>query len=215
MTPEPETGSSTDDRAGELRSALRCLLRPPRRRRAVLVGVGAVLAAAVCWYVGMDTAHAVTVGLVAGAAGLCWTAVPDHQDVDWEQPPRAAQEGARWDVAQLSWSLRTRRGRVQHTALRRVQDLARHRLALRQLDLDDPGDRAAIERLIGEAAYATLARPRSDLPLLRALVHCLDALDGLDPPHPGTTPSALPEQRPTALGGPLLAVPRRRTRYDR
>jgi hypothetical protein len=204
----PRTRAGTDDRAGEVSSALRGLLRPPRRARLALLVAAAVLATALCWYIGMDTVHAVTFGLVVGAAGLLWTAVPEHRDVGWEPTARATPEGARWDVTQLSWSLRTRRGRVQHTALRRVQELARHRLALRRLDLDEPGDRAEIERLIGEAAYATLARPGSDLPRLRALVHCLDVLDGLDPPRPGTAPSPPPEQRSTALGTSLLSLPR-------
>ncbi|MHA6623232.1 hypothetical protein [Pseudonocardia sp. DLS-67] len=154
----------------------------PEPLRTSLLAAGAVLAGAICWFVGMDAWHAGTVGLVLGAAGLCRAAVPDHRDVQWEGVARPADEGARWDVARLSWSLRPRRGRIPQAGLRPVHDLARYRLAQRGLDLDDPADRPAIERLLGEAAYATVALPATRPPRMRAVAGCLDALDRLDPP---------------------------------
>ena len=209
MTPE------TGDGAGEAMAALRSLGSPPRRRRVALLLLGTVLAAAVCWYVGMDAWHAGTVGLVLGAAGLCRIAMPDHRDAGWAAAPGTSEDGARLDVARLSWSLRPRHGRVQHAALGRVQELARHRLALRQLDLREPADRAAIELLIGEAAYTTLALPAQRPPQLRSVVHCLDMLDRLDPPRSGPAPAAPPERRPTASERPLLPVFRKRTGHER
>lgn len=167
-------------------SAVRSLFERPRRGRVVLVLIVGVLTAGVSWYVGMDTGHAVTLGTVLAAVAVSWIAVPDHERVEWPEESGAGREGARRDVVQLSWSLRPHYGRIRQAALGRVQDLARYRLGLRQLDLDNPADRAAIERLIGPAAYATLrSRAAGRLPLLRSVVHCLDVLDRLDPSRSG------------------------------
>jgi hypothetical protein len=176
VNPEP---APTGPRAGELRRALGELRR--HRARVALLVVGAALAGTACWVVGMDSWHAATLGLVLVAAGLCWVAVPGHRDVAWPETGGPQEEGARWDVARLSWALRPVRGRVPHAGLRHVQDLARQRLALHGLDPGDPADRPAIERLVGEAAYATLALPATRPPRVRAVFHCLDALDRLDP----------------------------------
>jgi hypothetical protein len=176
-----ESTDGTGSGAGELRSALASLVRPPRRRQVAVLLLGTAFAAALCWFAGMDAWHAGTVGLVLAAAGLCAIAVPDHRDAAWPEVAGPDGEGARWDVARLSWSLRPKRGRIPQAGLVRVQELARHRLALRGLDLADPDDRAAIERLIGTAAYATVALPAARPPRVRAVVHCLDMLDRLDP----------------------------------
>jgi hypothetical protein len=151
------------------------------RLRVVPLVAGAALAGAACWVAGLDAWHAGTIGLALAAAGLCWIATPRHRDVAWPGTAGAQEEGARWDVARLSWSLRPKRGRVPHAGLRPVQDIARHRLALRGLDLGDPRDRRAVERLLGESVYATLALPATRPPHVRAVQHCLDALDRLEP----------------------------------
>ena len=71
----------------------------------------------------------------------------------------------------------------------RVRQLARQRLALHQLDLNDPADRPRIEQLIGHRAYAVLVRGERRPPFLRSFLHCLDALDALDPTRPTASPS--------------------------
>ncbi|MHA6624805.1 hypothetical protein ACU61A_05255 [Pseudonocardia sichuanensis] len=148
--------------------------------RVALLAAGAALAGVACWVVGMDAGHAATVGLALAAAGLCWIALPGHREVAWPDAAATDEVGARWDVARLSWSLRPRRGRVPLAGMRPVQDLARRRLELHGLDLGDPRDRAAIERLVGEAVYATLALPATRPPHVRSVLRCLDALDRLD-----------------------------------
>jgi hypothetical protein len=65
-----------------------------------------------------------------------------------------------------------------------VQNLARQRLALCQLDLANPQHRGEIERLIGSAAYAVLRLDAARPPRFRALVRCLEVLDMLDPYPP-------------------------------
>ena len=167
------------------------LLRGPRRGRFVGAFVVAVLAAGVCWYIGMDVWHSVTVGVGSAAVGLAWVALPEHRSADWpddDAPTVASTSGGR-ELRKLSALLRPRYGRVGPDALARVRALARHRLSLRQLDLNDPSHRMGIEQLIGSAAYATLCRPGRWPPLLRSVVHCLDMLDRLDPERSSPAPA--------------------------
>ena len=64
-----------------------------------------------------------------------------------------------------------------------MRQLARHRLAQHQLDLNDPADRYEVELLIGRSAYTVLVRSKGR-PLLRSFLHCLDALDAMDRTRP-------------------------------
>jgi hypothetical protein len=143
------------------------------------VVIGAPTVAALCWYLGSDLLRATTIGLSLAAVGLIWVAAPSDEDPPW-QPDVSLGPPGRRDVAELSWSLRSRRGRVDEAALRRVRTLATNRLAIRHLDLADPNHRAPIERLIGTAAYTTLQPDRRHPPRLQDVVRCLDALENLD-----------------------------------
>jgi hypothetical protein len=178
-------------------TVLRELLRPPRRARVVLVLVGAALVGALLWYLGLDVLRSVVAGVILAVIGISWVAVPDHEATGWVKDAVVAQDGARREVTQLSWALHPRRGRVRHGAHVRVQQLARNRLALHQLELADPADRTAIERLVGSAVYSTL-RPRPDQspPRLRDIVRCLDALDALDALDSLDAPGRLDAQSP-------------------
>lgn len=155
------------------------------RGRLIALGVLAVLAAAVAWYVGMDAWHAVVIAAVVLAIGLIWMAVPERPTTIWPRETHAKDDGNRNDVNRLSWSLRTRRRRVRPDAVRRVRRLADARLmAFRQssersLDLDDPDDRASVERLIGAHAYQTLRSNPVRLPTFRDIERCLDGLSRL------------------------------------
>ena len=165
------------------------LLQQPRRGRFIGVIVVTVLAAGVCWYIGMDVWHSATVGIGSAAVGLAWVALPDHRNADWpdDHALTITSTGGGPELRRLSALLLPRYGRVRRESLARVRDLARHRLSLRQLDLDDPSHRLGIEQLIGSVAYVTLCQPRRR-PLLRSVVHCLDALDRLDPSRSSPVP---------------------------
>jgi hypothetical protein len=163
----------------------------------ILALVVVMLIAAVCWYFGADIWHAVLLGGVLTTVGLIsLVGIParDPSVTEWRAGPSANREGARGEVAELSWSLRTSYGgRVDIRAVSRVRQIARRRLALHQLDLNDPADRPGVEALIGPSAYAVLVR-RERRPMLRSLLHCLDALDTLSPTMP-TAPPSKPRRR--------------------
>jgi hypothetical protein len=175
----------------EARRGLFGPLAPPERRATARVLILALLAAALCWYFGADAWHAILIGGVittVGVIGLVASETPDLITIDWRSVGRPNRHGARSDVAELSWTLRGSYGRVGGPAVWRARRLARQRLAVYQLDLGNPADRPEIERLIGRRAYTVLVRGERRPPLLRTFVHCLDALDALDPTRPVEPP---------------------------
>jgi hypothetical protein len=163
----------------------------PNRRVMVWALVAAVLVAALCWYFGADLWHSVLLGGVittVGSISLAGTPARDPSVTGWRDRPSSSRQGARSEVAELSWSLRTNyAGRVDIRAVLRARQLARRRLAPYQVDLNDPADRPRVEALIGTRAYAVLVR-RERRPTLRSLVHCLDALDALGTTMPTPAP---------------------------
>jgi hypothetical protein len=179
----------------------------PRRKATIWTFIVAVAVPATCWYFGADVWHSIALGCVVTTVGVVTLVATG----DWEigntglqGTPRASREGARGEVAELSWSLRTSYGRVDTKAASRVRQLARRRLALHHLDLNDPADRSAVEQLIGPYAYNVLVRSERR-PLLRSLLHCLDALDALGamdahgPAHRAAPPSRRRRRGPVHL----------------
>lgn len=160
-------------------STLRGLLRPPHRGPALAVVIGAPILAGICWYFGSDVSHAIAIALSIAAIGIIWAPASGDEEPAWPRPTENSKPGRR-EVTELSWWLRSRRGRVDDAALRRVRALASNRLATRGLELADPSHRAPIERLIGAEAYATLLANWQRPPSLRSVIRCLDALDTLD-----------------------------------
>jgi hypothetical protein len=185
----------SDETAGRLRSkggrSPLGLVQLPERRVTIWALVVAVFVAAACWYLGVDVWHSVLLGGVLTTVGLLsFVGLPERDigTTEWRDGPGTNREGARGEVADLSWSLRTSYGRVDIKAVSRVRQLARRRLALHHLDLNDPADRPRVELLIGPSAYGILVRSQRR-PRLRSLLHCLDALDAMDAPGP-TMPTA-------------------------
>jgi hypothetical protein len=193
-----------------MRRGLHELLRLPTRREAVR-GVGAViLAAAICWYFGVNVWHSILLGCavtVASFALSAGTSIPEIHDLSWRHRSRS-RAGSRSEVATLAGALRSGWDPVGLTAERRLHAIARRRLALEGLDLRNPDDRGAIERRIGTRAYHVLIHPGGRRPRLPAVIHCLDALDALDADY------YLPPQRGSRWHLPHLPIPSnlRRTR---
>jgi hypothetical protein len=159
------------------------ILRTLDRRATVRTLLTALLVAAVCWYFGADVSHSILIGCAVTTLGLIFLITNDNPvgNTGWQSDRRTDQQGARRDVAQLSQSLRGSYGRVGYGAVTRARQVARQRLVSYQLDLLNPADRPRIEQLIGHRAYAVLVRGERRPPFLRSFIHCLNALDALDP----------------------------------
>jgi hypothetical protein len=204
-TPMPDSSQSPQDGADRIQSpagrSLFGVLRALDRQATIRILLTALLIAAVCWYFGADVWHSILVGsalTTLGLIGFIANGNPDFSDTSWKTDSRSNRQGARRDVAQLSRSLRGSRGRVGSGAVLWAQRLARKRLAVYQLDLLNPGDRPRIEEMIGHHAYAVLVRGERRPPFLRSFIHCLNALDALDPTRPVALRSRpVPELQPT------------------
>jgi hypothetical protein len=138
---------------------------------------------AVAWYFGATVWTSLLVGgavtIVLRAVSL--VSVPEEAGFRWRVQRRARAEGGRSDVSNLAISLSRGWRRTGVTADRRVVEIARRRLALQNLDLENPDHRSQIEQLLGRRAYQSLTRKDYRGMGLRSLVHCLDVLDTLEP----------------------------------
>lgn len=168
-----------------LRKSIATLHLPTRRELARTLAAG-VLIAVICWYFGVDVWHAILLGCAITVTGLACNFASyalDAGELSWRPRLRGNAAGSRNDVARLSTALRANWGLVDHTAERRLQEIARRRLALEGLDLRSRAHRPAIEQRIGSRAYRALVRPSSGRLRLRTLMHCLDMLDAIDSTH--------------------------------
>jgi hypothetical protein len=161
--------------------ALTRLGRRPERRSAAAAVFTALVLSAICWYFGADAWHSLLLGTATTAIAVTlWVAGgAEVTDTNWREV-RHGPTGSRHDVMNLSGSLRAGFGGVGQGAEWRLKQIARQRLTLCDLDLGNPTDRPEIEQLIGRRAYRTLLSNGRRRMRLRSLVHCLDALDGLD-----------------------------------
>lgn len=190
-SPDPSRSPGEGDRIQTLGGrSLFGILRALRPWTAAKILLLALLITAIFWYFGADVSHSILIG---GAITTLWMIgvvtndSPDFGQASWSYDSRSNEQGARRDIAQLSRSLRGSYGRVGSGAVLRVQRLAKQRLAPYQLDLLSPQDRPEIEQMIGRRAYALLLRGDRRRPFLRSFIHCLDALDALEPRHPAQT----------------------------
>jgi hypothetical protein len=180
------------------------MVRLPSRRQATQILGAAFLLAVICFYFGVDAWHAILLGCaitVTGFALHVGSMASDARDLSWRPGNRSSRAGSRNEVANLSRSLRAGWGFVGLTAERRLNEIARRRLALEGLDLRNPEHQPAIELLIGGAAYRVLRSRQGRVPSLRALTYTLDMLDAIDSTH-------YPVPQPRARRwGPLPAIP--------
>ena len=149
-------------------------------RRFVGIVVLALVVGAVCWFFGLDVVSSLVIALVIVAIGVAWRVLPDSgPTTDWPVGPAPVRDGNRRETSQLSWSLRTGFGAIDDRIVARIRSIAANRLALRQLDLDNPRHRSSIERLIGEDVYELISSERTRAVRLIAITHALDVLDAL------------------------------------
>ncbi len=171
---------------------------------AVLFGIGA-------WLIGMQGMPSALLATVVFAAGAGRPALERHaidQRVGrggvW--PPRSSPlvGGTRREVQELSWSFTGRRSTSGQDAVARLRGLARHRLALRGVDLSDPTQRERVDALIGSRARLTLSTPEDEPVRHRDVVACLEAIERLAPPATaiGPTTAVSTASPPTRLPSP-------------
>jgi hypothetical protein len=154
------------------------------RSALVAVPVAALVGGAAA-VLGLDGPHAIALG--AGVLAVVLVLLSQRSaDADEDLVPQETDPptGGRRDLEQLAWSMVEHRTRVRGIVLARVGAIAAHRLAAHGLDPERAADTAAIESLLGPAAWAVL-RPDRDRPVPpRALDAALRALERLPQPAP-------------------------------
>jgi hypothetical protein len=186
----------------DTRTLTETLHMPSRRETLQTLGAG-LLVAAICWYFGVDVWHAILLGCaitVTALACLAAGSAPDARDLSWRSGKRAGKAGSRNDVSSLSSSLHAGWGLVGLTAERRLHEIARRRLALEGLDLQNADQRLAIESRIGAPTYRILMGRKGGRLRLRTLTYCLDAIDAIDSNH-------YPMPQPRARRWTLQSIP--------
>lgn len=169
----------------------RALLGPGYRLRLLWSLLAGLVVGLVCWFSGMDLPHAVGVGAVVGAGGSCLAMLRERPSVTWPDDPVAPREGARRDVAQLGWAVQTRSGTVTPEAVRHLRSVAAQTLALHGIDLDDPADRPAVERMLGADVVAIVRRGSAAAPRTAVFRSVLALLERIaDEPGPATSAPA-------------------------
>ena len=154
------------------------------------VPIPAALALALAWALGLDLVHAAVIGLLVAVMVTVGSTLDLHRDATWERERPLGRDGARHEVATLSWTMLGRDGRVGERMLTRLRRAAAVRLARVGLDVADPADAVAITELLGRRAAAVLVEDRhGPLPRLadvEALVARLETLvpAGVHPADP-------------------------------
>jgi len=165
-------------------------------RGAVIAALVAALVGGAARVIGLDGPHALALG--AGVLAIVLVLLAQRSvvpPIDLIPPDLDPPVGGRRDVEQLAWSMIEHRTHIRGVVLARVGAIAAHRLAEHGLDPRRPEDAAAIEALLGAAAWAPL-RPGLDRPVTpRALDATLLALERLPPPSPLGPDRTLPADR--------------------
>jgi hypothetical protein len=162
----------------------------------VPVIVVAAIAGGVVWFFGLGILPAIVVVLVVGAVGTVLRLVTgETPNRDWPLPPPPITDGARREAFELSWAMRTRSGIVDDRIVLRVRSIAAKRLALRHLDLENPANRRAIERLVGPQVYDLLTSVDERRVRVTTVIATLEVLDSLGTsrpsvPHPNSKKQA-------------------------
>lgn len=149
-------------------------------RRLILLTLGTLVAGVGTWFAGVDAWHSTAIGFAAAAAGLTWILVPRADQHGWLATRGDSTDGARSEVARLSWTLLIHKDQVRDSVADRVYRQAAARLARRQFELDDPGDADAIGAVIGEGVYSSLVASRSRPISFPSLMNCISALERWD-----------------------------------
>jgi len=156
-------------------------------RRASGVLVVGLAATWIAWLLGVDLVHALVLGIGTAVVVVVARTVDLVPDAGWEREPSPDRDGARGDLATLSWTMVGRDGRAGERILRRVRAVAAGRLARCGLDLTDPADADAIRALLGARAWSVLGPVHGRPPSIADVTHTVERLERLDPAAPALT----------------------------
>lgn len=144
--------------------------------------------------IGLRWFDALLLGLIVFVLASVATSLEGGAEDPWAAAPPEEADGARSEVAALTWSFFGRDGRVTEVAVRRLRAdatrrLARHRVVIpgglnaRTEGSDiDPEVVARARSLLGERAWATLTAPGGLMPSILDVAHCVDVIEGLGSP---------------------------------
>lgn len=167
-----------------------------RTQRVLLIGCAVLLPALLAFRV--DVLHAVLLAL--GAAVVVLGSAALHQSVHPEllHGRGLAADGARRDVAALSWTLVGRNGRVSESAVRHLRTTTERRLARVGLSLDPDAPewvQSAAQQALGTRALRTL-RAADQMPTMEDVAHTVGVLESLvtrtASPSPTVSPTVSP-----------------------
>jgi hypothetical protein len=141
----------------------------------------ALIAGGGCWFFGLDIVPSIVVSLVVAVALFALRAFLSPIDnSEWPPPPPPLTDGARREVTELDWALRTRRRYIDDRIAERVKHIALSIVRQRHLDIDEPTHRDRIERLVGAQVYLLLVsadRVRMTVPALLSVLARLESLE--------------------------------------
>jgi hypothetical protein len=153
---------------------------------AALALAGAVALSVAGW---LDAAHAFLLAAALVTVVIVWRGLDAGAEAPLPHLPQERRAGGRHDVSELAWATLTRDRTVSRRVLRRVRAVAVTRLRRLGVDLDDPAQRAAAERLLGADVVDGLVYLRPPAP--HTLHAWLDAIErvGSEPvPRTGRHP---------------------------
>ena len=176
--------------------------------RPLIIAAAAFLVSGV---LGLRWLDALLLGLITFVLASVGASMESGSPSPWAPAPPEEADGARSEVAALTWSFVGRDGRVSEVAVRRLRADATRRLVRRRLVLPgglnartersgaDPEVVAQARALIGERAWATLTAPGGLMPSINDVAHCVDVIEGLGPTG-REAESARPSRSPNPRG---------------
>lgn len=145
--------------------------------RSIVVG-GAVigfLAAVLLLFVGFEPAFALSWAVMAALLGVALRAAGEIAPL-WP-PKREADPPPRSEVSRLAWAVNRQTGETGALMIRRVRGIAKHRLAARGIDLDDPTQAHRVDAALGAGTAAMLERTRTSAKELDAALRALEEME--------------------------------------
>lgn len=150
-------------------------------RRLIGVAVVALLLTGLAFAVGLSGPNALLLGIGAVVTyGLRYLPATDENERWPNRSDDRTDQGARREVARLSWNLQGFENRVERGSVRRLRRIAAGRLAEQGLLLDRESDAEACRRALGDRPYAILTAEGQTRPTLAEFTRAVTAVEVLE-----------------------------------